>query len=185
MKYKIAYMESEMALSRLMSCFVLLLMGVVFLTGCNDEKELNLKDGDEQITEEMNDVISDYIIQKYADTYANTEKQFEVHKVYGTSEKDEILTVYLWSYYGGYSKATGIENQSGHSLPAMIRLSKKEDSFTVIEYKEPKDGSLYSSSLRKMFPKKYLELVTQDSGDVGELQLAMDKKVKQWLKGEG
>ena len=46
---------------------------------------------------------------------ANTEKQFEVHKVYGTSESNEVLNVYLWSYYGGFNKSTGLENQAGLS----------------------------------------------------------------------
>ena len=45
-----------------------------------------LKDGDKHITEEINEVISDYIIQKYSSSSLDIEKQFEVHKVYGLSE---------------------------------------------------------------------------------------------------
>ena len=44
---------------------VLLIMAAILLTGCKKEKE-TLSDGDKQITEEMDTVISDYIIDKYS-----------------------------------------------------------------------------------------------------------------------
>ncbi|WP_394191450.1 hypothetical protein [Paenisporosarcina quisquiliarum] len=160
-----------------------LLFGALFLVGCSGN-EVNLQDGDKHITEEIDEVISDYIIQKYSSSYLDTEKQFEVHKVYGTNESDGVISVYMWSYYGGFNKSTGIENQAGHSLPALVQLSKKEENYSVIEYTEPQDGSLYQSSLKKMFPKKYLKLAQQDSGNIEDLQKEMDKKVEQWLEGQ-
>lgn len=160
---------------------LLFLFGTVFLAGCN-ENEVNAIDGDKQITEEMDEVISDYIIQKYSTSYFDTEKQFEVHKVYGTNESSGVISVYIWSYYGGFNKSTGIVAQSGHSLPAVIRLSNKEGNYSVIEYIEPQDGSLYQSSLEEMFPKKYLKFAQQDSGNIGNLKKEMDKKVKEWLE---
>jgi hypothetical protein len=163
------------------SGILFLLFGVLFLVGCSVNED-NLHDGDKFITEEIDEVISDYIIQKYSSTYSDTEKQFEVHKVYGTNESDGVINVYMWSYYGGFNKSNGIENQAGHSLPAVIRLSKKEENYSVIEYIEPQDGSLYQSSLKKMFPEKYLKLARQDSENIGDLQKEMDNKVKQWLE---
>ena len=165
----------------LKTTILLLLFGTVFLVGCNGN-ELNLIDGDNHITEDMDEVISDYIIEKYSSIYSDTEKQFEVHKVYGTTESDAVIDVYIWSYYGGFNKSTGIENQSGHSLPAVISLSKEGETYSVIKYTEPQDGSLYLSSLKKMFPEKYLKLVKRDSGNIGGLQKEMDEKVNQWLQ---
>ncbi|MFF2448380.1 hypothetical protein ACFVSW_14885 [Neobacillus sp. NPDC058068] len=165
----------------LKSSILLLLFGTVFLVGCNGN-EVNLIDGDKHITEEMDEVISDFIIQKYSSINSDIEKQFEVHKVYGTSESDGVLSVYMWSYYGGFNKSTGIENRAGHSLPAVIRLSKKGEKYSVIKYTEPHDGELYPSSLKKMFPEKYLKLVQQDTGNIEELQKEMDEKVKKWLE---
>ncbi|NGM80940.1 hypothetical protein G5B47_00785 [Paenibacillus sp. 7124] len=159
----------------------ILLFGVAFISGCN-ENEINLKDGDRHLTEEINEVISNYIIQNYSSSYGATEKQFEVHKVYGTSESNGVLSVYIWSYYGGFNKSTGTETQAGHSLPAVIQLKKDAEHFSVIKYIEPQDGSLYQSSLRKMFPEKYLKLTQQNAGNLKDLQKKMDKKVKQWLK---
>lgn len=160
---------------------LLLLMAVVLFTGCNG-KELNLIDGDKQITQQIDDAISQYIIQNYSTSYYGTEKQFEVHKVYGTSETDGVLSVYMWSYYGGFNKATGVEAQSGHSLPAVIRLKKEDETYSVIEYIEPKDGSMYQSSLEKMFPAKYVKAAQRDSGNIGGLQKEMEKKVNKWIE---
>jgi hypothetical protein len=160
---------------------IILLFGALLLAGCS-WNEVNLQNGDKHITEEMNEVISDYIIQKNSSSFKNTEKQFEVHKVYGTNESDGVISVYMWSYYGGFNKSTGSEVQTGYSLPAVIRLSTKEENYSVIEYTETQDGDLYQSSLKKMFPPKYLKLAQQDNGNVKDLQNEMYNKVKQWLE---
>lgn len=160
-----------------------LLILTVIVTGCNGN-QIKLKDGDRHITDEIDEVISKYIIEHYSSsfTYSDTEKQFEVHKVYGTSEDNGVLSVYMWSFFGGFNQSTGTEMQSGHSLPAVIRLKKDTNHYTVIEYIEPKDGSSYASSLKKMFPEKYLKLVQQENGNIKVLQKEMDNKVKQWLE---
>ncbi|MFC7785445.1 hypothetical protein ACFQWC_13185 [Rossellomorea sp. GCM10028870] len=159
---------------------LLLITAVLFAGGYG--KVLSLIDGEKQITQQIDDAISQYIIQNYSTSYYGTEKQFEVHKIYGTSEKDGILSVYMWSYYGGFNKATGLEAQSGHSLPAVIRLSIKDGTYSVIEYIEPKDGSMYQSSLEKTFPAKYVKTAQRDSGNIGELQKEMERKVEKWIE---
>ncbi|WP_153733590.1 hypothetical protein [Sporosarcina obsidiansis] len=151
------------------------------VTGCS-ENEMEPVDGDHHIPLEVDEAISDYIIEKYSSINHGTEKQFEVHKIYGTSESNGILSVYMWSYYGGFNKSTGLENQAGHSLPAVIRLKKEVDHYVVKEYTETQDGELYSSSLKKMFPERYLKLVGQDTGNIEDLQKEMDQKVSKWLE---
>ena len=163
-----------------------LLCGVIFLVGCNgnevDGSEVTLNDGEANVTKEMHDVISDYIVEKYASLAYPTEKQFEVHKIYGTSESNGVISVYMWSFFAGFNKATGLEEQTGHSLPAVIRLSKNNNQYKVIEYIEPQDGSMYVSSLEKMFPTKYVKYAQQDAGNIDDLQKEMDQKVKKWLE---
>lgn len=128
------------------------LFGVLLLAGCSGNV-VNLKDGDKHVTEEINEVISDYMIQMSASSKNDTEKQFEIHKVYGTNESDGVITVYMWSYYGGFNKLTGTEFQEGHSLPVVIQLSKNGEKYSVIEYIQPQDGDMYQLSLEKCFPK--------------------------------
>jgi hypothetical protein len=154
---------------------------IVFITTWNGSLA-KLIDGDKQLTDEVHDLISNYIVQHNSSSYYPTEKQFEVHKVYGTSHSSGILTVYMWSYYNGFNKATGSESQAGHSLPAVISLMKTGNQYKVIEYTEPQDGSSYPSSLKKMFPRRYLPFVHMDAGTAGGLQPKMDEKVEQWLR---
>lgn len=169
----------KISINKLM--IVSLLLFTAILTGCSGSG-INLMDGDIHISKEMNEVISNYIIQHYGSSYYDTEKQIEVHKIYGTSESNGVLSVYMWSYFCGFNKSTGTEPQAGHSLPAVIQLKKDGDSYSVVKYKEPEDGSLYPSSLKKMFPKRYLKLVHRDTGNIGDLEKEMDKKVESWLK---
>ncbi|MHA6483602.1 hypothetical protein ACX1C1_17075 [Paenibacillus sp. strain BS8-2] len=165
---------------------LLLLVGALLLAGCsgqvvNSHYENNLQDGDNQLTEEMNEIISDHIIQKYATIYQSTEKQFEVHGVYGTNESDGVITVYMWSYFGGFNQSTGLDTQVGHSLPAVIQLSEKEGTYSVLAYTEAEDGNSYQPSIEKMFPSKYLRLVRHSRGIMKDLKKEMDEKVNAWL----
>lgn len=157
------------------------LFGVLLLAGCSGNV-VNLQDGDKHVTEEINEVISDYMIQMSASSKNDTEKQFEIHKVYGTNESDGVITVYMWSYYGGFNKSTGTEFQEGHSLPVVIQLSKNGEKYSVIEYIQPQDGDMYQLSLEKMFPKKYLKLAQQDARSTKDLRQEMVEKVTQWLE---
>ncbi|MDM5337430.1 hypothetical protein QUF84_09405 [Fictibacillus enclensis] len=119
---------------------------------------------------------------KYENIFAPSEKQFEVHRIYGTSEEDGILTVYFHSFLGGFNKETGDKEQSGHSLPALIKMKKEPIGYKVVDYKEPEDGNLYKSSLEKMFPERYVKREDQQASEINDLQIQMNKKVHKWLK---
>ncbi|WP_340022044.1 hypothetical protein MHI24_24065 [Paenibacillus sp. FSL K6-1096] len=167
-------------MNNIKSRILFILFGALLLAGCSGNA-VNLQDGDTYVTKEMNEVISDYIIQMSSSSHHKTEKQFEIHKVYGINESDGVITVYMWSYYGGFNKSTGTEFQEGHSLPAVIQLSKNGEKFSVTEYIQPQDGDMYQSSLKKMFPKKYLKLVQQDTANTKNLQQEMVERVTRWL----
>lgn len=169
--------ERTGSLKKLGQSSLVTLLILVVLSGCSSD----VVDGDRHLNSNIDETISNYIIEKYATSYPETEKQFEVHKVYGTSERNGILTVYMWSFFGGYNKATGLEEQCGHSLPAVIRLKNDSGKYKVIEYKEPKDGSEYSGSIKKLFPKKYIKYIHRDAGNIEDLQEEMEKKVEKWL----
>jgi hypothetical protein len=154
---------------------------VSVLSACKTEESTTTEDISSPISKEMDEAISNYIVEKYSSIYTHTEQQFEVHKVYGTSESNGIISVYMYSYFGGFNTSTGLENQAGHSLPAVIRLQQKAAGYSVIDYTEPKDGNRYHSSLKKMFPEKYLNMAQRDVGNIEDLQIEMDYKVNAWL----
>jgi hypothetical protein len=159
---------------------LLMILLSVFLISCSSDAS-PLTNGDAHVTEEMHETISNYLVTKNASMYAPTDKQFEVHRVYGTSEVEGIIHVYLWSYYNGFNMSTGHEEQSGHSLPALIHLKKNDTGYEVVKYQEPEDGSEWVTSLEKMFPKRYVQKAKRDAGNVGDLKKEMNERVRQWL----
>ena len=158
----------------------LLCLFTLTVVGCNNTVA-NVTNGDQHITEEMHNVITDFIVERFRDSYSPTEQQFEVHKIYGTSEENGDLKVYMWSYYSGFNRATGVQSQAGHSLPAAITLKYDGGRYTVVGYEEPLDGSYWLSSLEEMFPKKYVKKAIRDSRNAGGLHGKMTEKVTQWL----
>ena len=156
------------------------LLFILFLVGCGDD---HLTNGDQHISEEMHAFISDYIIQENASNHSSTEKQFEVHKIYGTSEEDGVISVYVKSFSAGFNRATGLQEQSGMVIPVLLRISEMDGTYTVTDYVETIDGSYWESSLKEMFPKKYYRKVLRNSG-ASDLQKQMDQKVKKWLEEE-
>lgn len=158
---------------------VIMIVLLITLFGCS--KTISTF-GSKHVTKEMDEAISDYIIQYYKEVYGSTtEKQFEVHNIYGTEEKDGVVTVYFHSLYEEFNLDTKTEAQAGHSLPALVRLEKDGSTYSVIEYKEPKDGSENAPSIKKMFPDAYEKRAINSANDIEALQTQMDKKVEQWL----
>ncbi len=130
----------------------------------------------------MDDTISNYIIDHYKNVYPKSDKQIEVHLVYGTEEKNGMTKVFIRSFYQGFNIATGAQGLSGHSLPALITMKKDGNEYKVVEYKEAKDGSDYASSIKRMFPKRFAEMALSNSGNLDEVEHEMNEKVEEWLE---
>ncbi|WP_332695270.1 hypothetical protein [Halalkalibacter lacteus] len=149
---------------------------VIISTACSTSgKSIN-------VTDEMNSVISEFILDYNKDKYYETEKQFEAHKVYGAKEIDGIVEVYIYSLYMGFNRVTKDEEQSGGSFPVLIKLKNKNDTYSVIEYKEPENGDMYTDSIKEMFPKKYANKAIKDTRSVNKLEKKIKEKVDLWLE---
>jgi len=155
--------------------YLLIFAVLIVMVACSSTQEV-------QVTKEMNEVITSYIKDHYKNIYYEDNEQFEAHKVYGAEGKGGFISVYIYSVYTEFTKNDPIE-RAGHSLPALIRLEKDGDTYKVIQYKEPEDGSLYVSSIKKMFPKKYVNQALNDSGNVPELHKQIDEQVQKWKNG--
>ncbi|WP_342539325.1 hypothetical protein MHI39_13315 [Heyndrickxia sp. FSL K6-6286] len=155
-------------------CCVLFMI-LLLLNGCSSSQEKK-KDA-----KNMNKVISKYIIDHNKNAYVETEKQFEVHKIYGKTEKKGMVDVYMYSLYEGYNHETMAKPQSGGSRPVFIRLQKDGEKYKVIDYKEPKSGESFVTSIKKMFPSEYAKTTIKDSDKAKDLQKMMEKKVNKWL----
>ena len=147
---------------------------IFILSGCASHENIN-------VTNEMNNVITQHIKDHYKNVYGETDKQFEAHKVYGAEERNGMINVYIYSLYKEFNQGGTVE-QSGHSLPALIRLKKEDEKYIVKKYKEPEDGERFLGSLKAMFPRRYVDLALQDTGNLPELHVQIDEEVQQWQK---
>ncbi|MED5101754.1 hypothetical protein P9858_16650 [Niallia circulans] len=136
-----------------------------------------------KVTQQMDDTITQYIKDKYKDVYNENEKhkQFEAHKVYGAEKKYNIITVYVYSVYKEFNPAT-FEQSAGHALPARIKLLKQKKHFKVISYTEPEEGTLYTNSVKRLFPKEYTRKVFQDTGNLSYLDHEIETKFRDWKR---
>lgn len=83
-------------------------------------------------------------------------KVFCVFHKYGSEEKDNQISYYLWAYCEEYyKKGEEIIMGSGVSMPVRLNATKTENQIKVEDFQEPLNGEGYPKSIREMFPEKY------------------------------
>ena len=164
----------------------LLVIMILSCFGCSNSKATQGNKATFSEEDEMNKTISDYIVNNNADKFLKTDKQFEAHKIYGIEKKDEVINVYMYSLFEGFSIIDeSLKSMSGSSCPVLIKLEKKNNKYTVVEYKLPTDGEYYAKSIRKMFPSEYAEQALRDTSHSLKLDEQINTKAKEWLKQQG
>ena len=75
---------------------------------------------------------------------------------------------YVQYAYDRYSYSEGkLERVAGTGSPAMITFTKNEDGgYTLKEFWEPHDGSLYAEDIRKMFPENIADMILDPENDI-------------------
>lgn len=72
---------------------------------------------------------------------------------FGDRFNDDKLEVYLWVIFEEYIDKAGIlEKLSATSMPYVIIIDTTNDEYKIIDYKIPKDGNKYKTSIKEMFP---------------------------------
>ncbi len=80
----------------------------------------------------------------------------EGHVIFGTKESKGIVTVYMIERYSSYGFEDGwFIGKSGHIIPAVMRFEVKDGKYEFLDVEYAEDGSRYTSSIKKMFPKIY------------------------------
>lgn len=73
-------------------------------------------------------------------------------EVLGTKKSGNQTTVYLWVLYQEYSHNGGLTVESGSHIPTAITVDNDGDSYELVEYWIPRDGSYYEEDIRDKFP---------------------------------
>ena len=121
---------------------------VTLLTGADEAPESN--------------AISNAILSHNSGGYLSGECIGEGHVILGSEQCAEGNILYLITSYGEYGFENGRFVKVSGSGAIPVRLTLAPDN-TVIEYKEPMDGSYWLPSLKEMFPKGYVDIVLNQS----------------------
>ena len=140
----------------------LLVMGGALLTNgnsINEDTKTVLLPIEKNKSEDLDDCISDVIIEKYAKkSYGSLGGEFitESHAILGQDEYEDYIEVYLVTTYGVYGFENNIFSMIGGSsqIPMRIKFLKNEkiSGYDYVNSEEAKDGSYYVESVKKMFP---------------------------------
>jgi len=108
---------------------------------------------------DLDSAIKKAAIDRNKGGYLNGQFQSEAHTILGTeceqiNDDTQRLTAYAIVLYEEFSLVDGVpENVSGSSCPVAITFDISSDGeYTLVEYWEPNNGTLYAPSLSEKFP---------------------------------
>lgn len=104
-------------------------------------------------------------------------KIFASYELFGYEVKNDRIFCYLWTHYGEYYLENGELMMGSASSVACVLIAIPTDSgYVIIQHKEPRDGDLYSKSIREMFPQKYHQRIFADSDEYNRRADTLEKQ---------
>lgn len=145
--------------------FPLFFVIIIMLCGCTKASSID-------ITAEIDNAVSNAILEDNKGSYYEGECQAEGHIIFIAEKTDNEIIVYSYIGYSEYGFENGnFVDVSGTMCPAVITL---DNNFNLIEIKYPEDGSYYTKSIRKMFPRScvndVLNLSNENENSINEQQ---------------
>lgn len=143
-------------------CLILILLCVVIVgvfIGCkvknndNNGSDEIIKTGSMFATDLESAIAQAVFIENDA-KYFSGEVNAEGHIILDTLVESENVTVYALTTYGEYGFEDGIFTKVAGTgvIPAKIVFNKENGKYSLVEYREPADGSDYADSLKTLFP---------------------------------
>lgn len=99
----------------------------------------------------------------------------------GTDDSNSYsqTTFYLMVLYQEYDLSDGvIKDMGGSHMPVALTIKNTEDSYEVLEYWTPKDGSYYQQSIQEKFPKKCWDLTDTQIHILRQIQSCYDQTIQ-------
>lgn len=164
--------------------------GTWFMDYNNDLEEQNspsvsqIKNSKEK---EIETAVSVAIKAKSA-AYLEGEVSTEGHVILDIKEKGKIVKVYTIASCGNFGFENNIFTKISGSgaIPTLMIFSKNENGqYSLIEYKEPEDGSGYTDSIEKMFPSRLQDEVQSTSKYDSDLSKQQKLQATEYLKNIG
>ena len=120
--------------------------------------------------------------------YKEEEVFTEGHTILDTEEKNNRVKVYTISSFGSFGFENGIFTKVSGSgaIPTVITFIKNENGeYSLLEYKEPQDGSYYIKSIKEMFPSKMWSKVLNGQKYYPDLAKQQEEQAKKYLESIG
>lgn len=141
--------------------FLVLIPILLFFGGCDSTEEnssdaLALTPQDEQRIEAYLDTRTEDISSPHQGG-----KMVSAFRILGT-DADKI---YLWMLKYEYLEQSH-ELTNGVSLPVVLYITTKDDQIVITHHGFPKDGSAYSGSLKKLFPKNVRDQISMNPNEM-------------------
>ncbi|MBR3781207.1 MAG: hypothetical protein IKK63_08420 [Clostridia bacterium] len=136
-------------------------------------------------TEELENVISDAIIQTHRGGYKLGTYACETHEIFATEASGpadnnniETVTVYMWVNYGEYIKyGDSLVEIGGSACPTVLTFECVDGKYNLTEYWTASDGSRYADSIREKYPKNIVSEVLSYNYD----SKSLDKKAEAYF----
>lgn len=155
---------------------VVIMISTIFtINGCSENTPLLTVTGTE------NKLILDYLDQKvFSPNFRG--KVFSAYKLLGR----ETGKLYIWATIQEYYKKDGIlETGTGWSVPLVLNLAESSGSEKITSHISPRDGSLYSKDIEKLFPRvlqKTILYFPSNSEQVKEVGRKLNERVNMWTE---
>ncbi|MBQ7117624.1 MAG: hypothetical protein IJN88_05380 [Clostridia bacterium] len=134
-----------------------------------------LYENNETEASDLDKAVSKAILEQNASDKQLGECPTEGHIIFGTKESGGVVTVYMTERYSVYGFEDGwFIEQSGHSIPCVMRFEKKDGKYVFLDAEYAEDGANHSASIKRMFPKIY-------EGRVNNLTKKEEQKLKEQL----
>lgn len=121
-------------------------------------------------------------------SYYAGETLTEGHVILDSEESGGGVKVYTIASVGNFGFENGVFTKISGSgaIPTVMTYSRNENSeYTLLQYKEPMDGTYYIESIKKMFPKKLQDRVLSSQGDYADLVRQQEAQAAEYLKSIG
>lgn len=168
---------------------ILFIIVIVIFAGCS--KTINTSNStsvNRQIDAALDAAVGKAVKNYGENAYAKGELATEGHEILEVEEKDSTVKAYTISRFGYFGFQNGVFTTiSGNgAIPTVITFSKNNSGYSLMEYKEPQDGSAYGESIKKMFPKSLWDKVLSHDDSVdSKLTAQQVAQAAQYLKSIG
>lgn len=127
-------------------------------------------------------------IKSRSHAYLAGETAAEGHIILDSEESGGTVKTYTIASFGAFGFENGIFTKISGSgaIPTVMTFSRNSNGgYSLLEYKEPEDGSGYAASIKKMFPGKLQDRVLSSHGDYEELARQQEAQAAEYLKTIG